>query len=251
MNEDLVIDQNEIGVQNDGEPAVVAPPVVEPEPEPEAPEPEAAELDEPEGEQDEPEHPKKKSGSQRWKEKAQREAEEKEYWRQQALSGQKAPQEPAPQPEGKPKQEDFETHAEWVEAVTDWKVDQKLAQRQVQSSWEAKEAAAKAKYEDFDDALAAAPMPKPHIVQLMHKSPLTADIAYHLATHSADFRRINSLDPASAALELGEIVARIKAGNKPEAPQAPKPATKAPRPPSPVSAPSAAKPSDDGRFEVY
>jgi len=218
MSDDLVFDAPETGVQNDGEPVVVPA-----EPEPVAAEPE--ESPETEGEEsgeelEAAEAPKKKSGSQRWKEKAQREAEEKEYWKRQALA-QKEPEKPAAPvaAEGKPQLDAYDTHAEWVEAVAEWKVDQKLKAREEQGeatkrqqSWEQKAKEAREEIgDDFDDALESAPAPSRAVAEVLSESPLGAKLAYHLASHPEEYSRINRLSPIAAARELGLIEARIAA----------------------------------------
>lgn len=259
--EDLVFD---LGPQNDGEPvavATVADPTPEPPAEPEAAAPEVAEEaidDGPEAElQDETETHKKKSGSQRWKEKAQREAEEKEYWRQQALKGQ-APEAPKPQPapNGKPVLDSYETFDAYNEALMDWKVEQRMAQMEqkthaekIQKTWEAKKAEARKELPDFDEVISdMIEPPAPVVLAVMEASDHIAKIAYHLAQHPDELQRINRLAPPQAALEVARIEARF---NRTPAPAASKPVSKAPRPPSPVSAPSAPRPSDDGRIELY
>lgn len=231
-------------------------PVPEPEPTPEVPpEPETPEA-EPEPEP-EPEKPKNKPGSQKWRERAERAKEEAEHWKAVALAG-KTAETPKPiQTEGAaPSQDQYETHAEWVEAITDWKVEQKLAaieakrqNEKITQSWEEKKAQARQELPDFDDVISDMDeAPAPVVLAVMNESAHTAKIAYHLAQHPEDLRRINRLSPPAAALE----VARIEASFTSKAtPPAPKPVSKAPKPPSPVNAPTAPKPSDDGRLEVY
>lgn len=254
MSEDLVVyDAPEPEPVAGGEPAGM------PEPEPEVAEvAETPEAVEDQDESDEVEKPHKKSGSQRWKEKAAREAQEKEYWKQQALSNSK-PEAPkaAPVAEGKPRLDDFETHEAWVEAVTDWKVEQKMADREAKSeaarrqqTWEQKAESARAKFEDFDDALESAAMPSRPVAEVLSESPIGAELAYHLATNPKEYARINALGPIAAARELGLIEARLDQKSKPAA-KAPAPVTKAPKPPTPVGSPSMGKPVDSGRIETY
>lgn len=247
---DLVFDEAPV-LASEPEPAPV--PEVEPEA-PEAPEPEAEA--EPEVE---PEKPKNKPGSQKWRERAERNREEAEHWKAIALSGKPAE---APKPiqtdsSHAPSQDQYETHAEWVEALTDWKLENKLKEREareqstkIQQSWETKKAEARQELPDFDDVIADMDeAPAPVVLAVMNESAHTAKIAYHLAQHPEDLRRINRLSPPAAALEVARIEARFD--TKKESAPATKPVSKAPRPPSPVNAPSAPKPSSDGRLEVY
>lgn len=239
MSDDLVFD--EVAPVETAPEAVPEPAPVEAEPE--APEPEAAEAEA----DDEAEKPRHKPGSQKWKEKAQREAQEKEYWKAQALQ-QKTP-EPAPSPVSAdgPKQDDFDTHAEWVKASIRYEAKAMIEAEKRQQTWEQKAQAARTRFTDFDEALETAPAPSRAVAEVLNESPIGGDVAYHLATHPDEYNRINRLGPVAAALELGRIEARLAPQKK--APITP--ATKAPRPPSPVTAAAAARPSDDGRVESY
>ena len=244
MSEDLVFD--EVPVETAPEAVPETPPEPEAPPE-EAAEPEAVEPDEAEEE----EKPHKKTGSQRWKEKAAREAQEKEYWKAQALQ-QKAPETPAtvqPISADGPKQEDYETHTEWVKASIRHEAKAMIEAEKRQASWEQKSASARAKFEDFDDALQTAPAPSRAVAEVLSESPQGAEVAYHLATHPDLYTRINRLPPVAAALELGRIEAGLAAPVAVK--KAAAPITKAPKPPSPVTAAVTNKPSDDGRLETY
>lgn len=256
MSDDLVF--MDLGPQNDGEPVAVEQEPVQDEPT--AEQPEAEQPAEPEAEHEEPEaeeQPKKKTGSQRLKEKLHQREQELEYWRQQALNAKPAQEVPKPvEVDGKPKPEDYETHADWVEAVTDWKVEQKLKAQAEQSKaqkyqqeWETQAKDARARYEDFDDALQSAPAPSPAVAEAIAESPVKADLAYYLATHEDEYAQINRLPTVAAARAVALIEAKLAAPKKPET-KAPA-VTKAPKPPTPVAAPPAVKPGDDGRLVIY
>lgn len=228
----------ELGTQFDGEPVAAVeevPTPAEVESAPEAtPEPETQEVTEPEGEEEDLQ-PKKKSGSQRWKEKAQRKEEEAEYWKAQALQN-KAPEPIATQNQGEPKQEDFETHADWVKASVRYEAARMLAEEKakeqataLQRNWQEKAEKAKQKYEDFEEVLETAPMPKPAVLKVLQKSPAGADLAYHLATHPDEYQRINSLDAEDCAYELGQLALKFSESPKPKKP------TQAPPPVKPVA----------------
>ena len=214
---------------------------VEPTPEPvvaeevaatEPPEAEETETDEVE------EHPKKKSGSQRLKDKLQRVEEEKEFWRQEALKT-KSPEVPTTKaPQGEPKIDDFGTHEEWMKASIRFEATRLMAEERAREesarasqSWNEKAEKAKAKYEDFDDALQSAPNPAPAVLKVIQKSPVGADIAYHLATHGTEYQRINSMAPEDAAYELGQLALKFIAPVEPP----PKKTTKAPAPIVPLA----------------
>lgn len=63
-----------------------------------------------------------------------REAREEAARYKAELEGLRAPKapEPVPQPQGKPKADDYATYDEWVDAVTDWKVEEQFKQREAQ-----------------------------------------------------------------------------------------------------------------------
>ena len=241
-NDDLIT--YDLGPQNDGEPAVVVPaePVVsavEEEPATASGEETPAEVEE--------ETPRKKPGSQRERER--RIAAEAQL---ELLKAQLAGKQPeAPKPEGKPTADQFTSHEEWIEALTDWKTDQKIQTREAEkakteamTAWEAKKEAARDKYEDFDDALDGANA-SPVVLQKMLKSPVGADIGYFLATNPKELKKINAMDPEDAYDALKVIEKRFTGTQEPV-----KPPVKTPKPPSPVVAASVTR-SGDGRIEVY
>lgn len=243
-----VIDQQE----HDGETIELA--VGDP-PEPETPlEPETKPEDEVKPE--DAEAHKKLTGSARAKAKAERLAEDLRQANERIAAlerGGKSKGPKAPEAAGKPQQGDFETHAEWVEALTDWKYESREAERKAQEqtqkvtkSWEEKKEAARKELDDFDEVLADMEMPAPVVVAVMSESEHAAKIAYHLGQHPEELRKINQMTPPQAAL----AVARIEAGfSKVETP-APKPTTKAPAPMRPTQGGSVA-PQEDAGYTIY
>jgi hypothetical protein len=158
-----------------------------------------------------------------------------------------APGDQAPQPE------QFATHQQYVQAVAQWTVEQhqraqaqQAAHQQVQTAWEQQEAKAKAKYSDYDEALASDPTRyHPAVLHALQTSELGAEVAYHLATHPEEAQRIAALPPAHAVRALGKLEARLEAptatnGSTPVSPaQQPTPdktptPTPKPRPMQPV-----------------
>jgi len=181
---------------------------------------------------------------------------EAEFWRQQALKSQgsgDAKSEPSAKnaspkaPEGKPLPEQYETHAEYVEALTEWKTDQKLKdrdekaerdkaqteqQKTVQAYLERKEAFSK-KTPDFDDVIAEVDdiRVSPAVRDIILSSENGPELAYELAKDRDEYARICKLPPIQAAREMGKLESRILA--KPSAPEAKK-ITNAPKPLEPV-----------------
>jgi len=207
--------------------------------------------------------PKKQSGGwQKRIDKKTREAadarREAEYWKSQALknaAAEKPTQETATKPAadnaGKPDPAKFETHAEYVEAVADWKADQKLKAFQAeqekarllsehqakQKAYADKIQALAEKHEDFQEALeSVADIQIPaHINAALLESDLGDELTYELAKNREELERIVKLSAISAAREIGKIEARIVSRTqKPTPSQETKKTTKAPKPLEPV-----------------
>lgn len=204
------------------------------------------------------EEKKRLTGSARQKAKAERLAEENKQL-QDRLARLEARLDPQPATKvdepGKPKVDDYETHEAWVEAVADWKVDRKLAQREekersakAQESWLEQAEKAKAKYDDFNEALESAPNPSSAVIKVIQRSPVGADLAYHLATHETEFKRINAMAPEDAAYELGQLALKFSA---PQTEPKPKPQTKAPAPVVPLTPSAMSAPKVESRYEEF
>lgn len=210
------------------------------------------------------EKPKKKSGFQRRvdklkaaKSQAQQEAE---YWKREALKNQSATANgkeassdssksiPSQKTQdGKPNPENFDTHAEYVEALTDWKVDQREKardekslkeriesehQKLVRTYNERKESFA-AKTPDFDEVISEVDIPISATVrQFILESENGPELAYALAKSPEEFARICKLSPLKAASELGKF--EIKIQKAPASEKETKKLTKAPKPIEPV-----------------
>jgi hypothetical protein len=206
--------------------------------------------------------PKKKGGFQRRIDKlnarhAQAQAE-LDYWKQLALkekaSGEPKVEKPpvntakAPQ-EGKPDPEAFESHAEYVEALTDWKLEQRdkarseqdnraklqTEQQRVITEHTERVKSFAGRTEDFQDVLEA--VDDVHVSAAVQEMIVTSEngpeLMYELAKNRAEFERINALSPLAAARELGRIESRLSKPSE-EKKAEPKKLTKAPRPPTPV-----------------
>ena len=159
-------------------------------------------------------------------------------------------------PSEKPNPDKFGSYDEYVEALADWKADQRVAEsfkrRDAERSQAAEARAAEAKAQawaerqsefreatpDYDAVVGkSAVQIAPHVVDTLLDSESGPELAYHLAKRPETVKRINALSPLSAARELGRIEATL---SSPAAPQI-KPASKAPAPITPVrsSAPAA------------
>lgn len=184
------------------------------------------------------------------KAEAQREAE---YWKAQATKGagdsKNQPVETKPKsPEGKPNPDDFETHAEYIEALTDWKTDQKLQDRDRKFEESKKKAAEEKALESHSERVKAFSEKTPDFAELLESvdgvqvSPAVEDLIissehgpelmYELAKNFAEFERINQLPPLAAAREMGKLEAKLL--SKSSTVSETKKTTNAPNPIAPV-----------------
>ncbi len=212
--------------------------------------PEAPEIVEETQEHDEAGRFKPKNATQarfdeltRQRHEAQREAT---YWRGVAESQRPAKETAtAPAPQGKPTADQFEDHGDYVEALTDWKVEQKLGERDasqkaatVATTWQQRAEAAKADLPDFDTVLAASEAPMSRaMAAAIQESDLGPQVAYHLAQNPALAEKLAGMSELGAAREIGKLEAILSAPKKPEtADPAPKKVTTAPTPPTVIGA---------------
>lgn len=190
-------------------------------------------------------------------------AQELEYWKQTALKGKEAnpeaktPEAPkAKADEGKPDPNSYATHQEWVEAVADWKADQKLkqleekqAKERVQSEQQKvvqtyldRKAAFSEKTPDFDEVVHEVDdIPVSLTVQnIILKAENGPQLAYELAKNREEYARICKLPPMEAALEMGALKAKLLAKSSPSTEA--KKLTNAPKPLEPVGSGKGATP---------
>lgn len=155
------------------------------------------------------------------------------------------------QADGKPRQEDFESFADYTEALTDWKTDQKLKardaeaqkkqletqQRKLVETYSERAKAFAEKVEDFEDVLSEVEdVTLPAALQeLIISSENGPQLAYELAKNRKELERITKLSPLALAREVGRIENRIEArASTPEKKPEAKKLTKAPKPIDPV-----------------
>lgn len=200
--------------------------------------------------------PKKKGGFQK---KLERKDREIEQLREQ-LARQQQPQETKPVDKvvdttQKPKIDDFDSQADYLEALTDWKVEQKVKEREQ----EAKKASIKTEYEsrvskfqsqiadfakttdDYADVIedVSDVMITPGLQEAILESENGPEILYNLAKNRDELMRINKLSLVAQAKEIGKLEARLAKTEekKPEL----KTKTAAPPPPKPVGTKSPGK----------
>lgn len=172
-----------------------------------------------------------------------RKAGEKEreaaYWRgvAEAAKPKAEPEAPKEAP-GKPKADAYASYDEYIDALTDWKIEQRDQTREARqkaeaqaATWQSRATEAKATLTDFDEVLqnSTAPMNQA-MADVIRESEHGPVLAYHLAKNPAEAGRIAQLSPLAAARELGRLEATLSAPK-------PKPAqrvTSAPTPPTTV-----------------
>lgn len=174
--------------------------------------------------------------------RARREAErERDFYK--GLVTQTTPASPV---EGAPKPTpaSFETYDEYVEALTDWKVEQTINKQSSakaqqtesmvrEANWAAKLEEARQTLPDYAEVVGSSEVNiAPHVADALFDSDQGPALAYHMAQHPDLADRLNKLSPVKAAIELGRLEAAL---STPVA----KPTTKAPAPVTPIrSAPT-------------
>jgi hypothetical protein len=208
--------------------------------------------------------PKKKNGYKKKINKLNKELsatkQETEYWKQEALKSQKAsPQETKPVEtqktislDARPKSEDFGTHEEYVEALTEWKVEKKLKDKEIEAraldmkkeneskvtTFKEREAAFKAEHTDFNDVLDE--IEDVLLPPILQREIVTSEngpqLMYELAKDREELERICKLPPEALLRALGRFEAAISKDSE-SSPETKK-TTKAPKPIAPVGASS-------------
>jgi hypothetical protein len=149
------------------------------------------------------------------------------------------------QPKGPPKADDFDNYEQYIDALTDYKTDQKLqkfqesqaegqrkqqdelAQRRQSQQLNDRFTEGREKYQDFD--LVARNPSVPITQEMAHAiadSELGADMAYHLGSNPEEAAKIANMQPQAQLRALGRLEARLE--SKPvetEASKAPEPIT--------------------------
>lgn len=208
-------------------------------------------------EEEEKAKPKKKGGFQKKLERKDREIEflREQLMRQQQPQQPEKPAEKTVAKDTKPKSEDFESHSDYIEALTDWKVEQKAQELTQKSQQEAVKSAYKTKLdefqaktkdfaksvEDYQDVIddASDVMIPVGLQEAILESDAGPEILYTLAKNKTELMRISKLSLVAQAKEIGKLEAKLAKPEekKPEV----KTKTAAPPPPKPVGTKSPGK----------
>lgn len=156
---------------------------------------------------------------------------------------------PTPAPNAKPTPDKFTTTEEYVEAVAEWKADQKISEKltaleqqqrerqeltqrhQALESFREREDVARDKYSDFDEVAYNPALPITQaMAETIQESESGCDLAYFLGKNPQEAARIAKLSPFLQAKELGRLEAKLASAPAPKKPSG------APAPISPVKA---------------
>lgn len=233
-----------------------APEASEPEEVTEQSEPNEAETAKPQEERKQnPKLEKRFSEITKQREEARQEAQREREARQalearlQALEKQSAPQQ-AQVVEQEPQPHQFSDAFEYAKALTDYRVEQRLAQekaeqakaaeaaerQKVMSQWSQKVQAAKAELPDFDEMVQSASdvVVPDHIRDAMMESDVGPKLLYHFAENPDLARSIAAMPPIKALREIGKLEAKFEAPKQAEKPSVAR--SKAPEPIQPIRA---------------
>ncbi len=155
----------------------------------------------------------------------------------------------AADPSDKPKADDYDSYSEYVEALSDWKADQRDKAREAKEKASSEKSAFETKMADYakriDDVKAKNPdfqdlideldddgvRLAPDLVHSLLDSEYGAEISYELAKNRKELERINALSGPAVARAIGRLEAKFSTDSSQEI----KPKTsKAPPPLKPV-----------------
>lgn len=140
--------------------------------------------------------------------------------RMEAMSAQAAPVKEEPRPD----RSKFANDEEYIEAVAEWKADQRLAKReqeqaearskaereQLVKGWQAAQQRARAEIEDYDDVIKGSDVNLPgHLHQAILESDVGPHMAYYFAKHPDEAKRYAAMTPTKALRELGRLEDRL------------------------------------------
>lgn len=151
------------------------------------------------------------------------------YWRQRAEAREAAESAAASAKAAeKPTPDKFNDYSEYVEALTEWKAEQKIeaklaerdkksaAEKQAESrqkTWAERTAATLKALPDYEQVISSAADTQiaDHVVEILNDSEHGPRLLYHFAKHPDIAERINKLPATAAAREVGRIEAGFEA----------------------------------------
>jgi hypothetical protein len=125
----------------------------------------------------------------------------------------------------KPTPDKFDDYGAYVEALADWKADEKVkaareedkAERarereneQRQSTWAERAQVAKTRHADYDAVMSESDVPiADFVMAALRESERGPELAYQLAKDPSIADKLNAMTPARAAIELGRMEAKL------------------------------------------
>lgn len=135
--------------------------------------------------------------------------------------------------DGEPQADQFETHADYVRALTKWEVQQSEKVRRLEESKRSQTealskqeqrlkegfTALREKHDDYEDVMQGIAEENVSIAvqQIFLEDENGAELAFQLAKNPKEWKRINALPASQAARELGKFEASLKKAPAPEA----------------------------------
>jgi hypothetical protein len=180
--------------------------------------------------------------------KARENEREASYWKSLAMANQA----PAPAEVKKPEPGDYQDYGQFVEALADFKAEEKIgkalkehdekttrkaAETTRAQTWNERQGQTRTTTPDYDAVVANSDVPvSKHVGELLLESEYGPQVAYMLAKNPQVAERLNSLAPLQAAREMGRIEATFSGpGSAPAVASAPAVrTTNAPPPARPV-----------------
>jgi hypothetical protein len=161
--------------------------------------------------------------------------------------------------EPRPDRTKFASDEDYIEAVAEWKADQRLAKRereqaeaqakterdQLVKNWQKAQERARVEIEDYDEVIKASDVNLPgHLHQAILESDIGPHLAYYFASHPDEAKRYSAMTATRSLRELGKLEDRLAD----DADDAPAPQKAAPTPAVEKSkAPAPTTPVKDGR----
>lgn len=177
------------------------------------------------------------------------------YWKGVATQGKVQPSADQPAAPTKPTPAEFDDYGEFVEALADWKAEEKitkvLSERESKAaekqqadtrtaSWLERQTAARTAMPDYDTVVGGSDTPiAAHVADAILESEHGPALAYHFAKHPDALERLNGLSPRQADREIGRLEERITTaspGDQSTPTIAPVKTSTAPKPASTTSA---------------
>jgi hypothetical protein len=139
-----------------------------------------------------------------------------------------APAQPAVVETSKPDPDKFDDYNDYVDKLTDWKVDQKRAEwdrdettKTATAGYQEKMVRLQgkidegfAKYDDFEEVALAETVPiTPTIQEILAETENPADVAYYLGKHRTECVGIGKMTPIAAARAIAIIETKLASGN--------------------------------------